>query len=207
MLHGRRAYEQRELERDSGSALRTLIGPDTSAVRNYDGTGDRESEPAAAQRTRAGAVGSVEPVKDAFTLCFRDAWAVVFDGQLEALAAGLGRQPDETAGAGVLDRVSSEISDRLRDPIRVPVERSCRRRRELEPSVGRALETSEEVVSETSRTSKRRFWIDEPRSDVARSSMSSISRFIRTISTWTSWTIRTASSAVSPGGTEARSAR
>ena len=77
---GRHTDEQRELERDSRSALGTLIGPDTSAVRNYDGTGDRESEPAAAQRARAGAVGSVEPVKDAFTLCFRDPWAVVFDG-------------------------------------------------------------------------------------------------------------------------------
>ena len=46
---GQMACEQREFEHNSGSALRTLIGPDTSAVGEDDGAGDSQTEAAAAE--------------------------------------------------------------------------------------------------------------------------------------------------------------
>ena len=71
----------------------------------------------------------MEPVEDSFTLRFRNTRPVIFNGQLEALPTRFGREPDETSRAGVLDCVSGEIPDHLRDPIFVRVEGSCHRSR------------------------------------------------------------------------------
>jgi hypothetical protein len=103
-----------------------LLGADLASVQVDDPLGDREPEPGAAVRGRAGLVGAVEALEHALGLRRRDARAAIEDLEPRVAVPPGGADEHARAGRRVADRVRDEVAEHLLQAMLVGVENERR---------------------------------------------------------------------------------
>src|SRR5699024_781235 len=96
-------------EREGRALAGQRPGGDLAAVIARDVLHDRQAQPGAAGRARAGAVHPEEPFEDPLQMVLGDADPLILHGDLDHAAVAAHGHPDAGAGIGIGDRVGDQV--------------------------------------------------------------------------------------------------